>query len=508
MHSGNSVLHCKAVLAKHEYLMKSSALALSMLAPLAFAGSDKSAKSVAPVQEPSPWEITAAQGLSFSRGSSDNLLISTQLLASYFKGSDELYLGANYIWGETEGTTSANNLLAYATYNRLITDHFYIGAGSQYFRNPIADLDYRLSVTPHLGYRFIAEPGTLLGVEFGAGAAWEQQAGVKDEFPVFHFAQVFEHRLSSASRIYERVTYQPEVGDFNNALLIAEAGIATLLSKHWEISFGARNVTDFTPAAGREKNDFTLMAALRFSQGGYPDPVPVTARRTLKPGKVAIPPPAMGWNNALYTGIALAAGNSEALAYSLAFDSSYRSKSDEFFTSLIGNYGQANGNTSLQEIRNVTQYNLLAGPDSAFYYGLNSNFRHDDLNGLDYRWSPGAQVGAYLINTDATKLSLDVGPSWTWEESAFSSDSYFSLTLGQRFSVQLTKTLSIGESLVYTGEANDLGNGQLIISAFIEADLTDNISLRFTGSDINRVGGPEGLNQNEILVSGGIAVKF
>jgi hypothetical protein len=490
--------------------MKNKILALSLVAPLAFAGDAKSAKSVSlPEQkEPSPWEVTASRGLSFAKGKTDNILVSTQLLASYFKGSNELYLGSTYIWGETEGETSADNLLAYATYNRLLTDHLYVGAGAQYFRNPLADLDYRISATPHVGYRFIAEPSTLLSVEVGAGAAWEDKAGVKSDYPVFHFAQVFEHRISTASRIYERVTYQPEVGDFNNALLIAEAGISTQISKNWAVNFGARNVTDFSPAAGREKNDFTLMTSLSYSPIGYPDPVPVTARRTLKPGKVAIPPPALGWNNSLYAGFGLSSGNADTLATSLAFDSSYRSKENEFFFSTQGNYAETAGAVAVQELRNVTQYNILAG-DSPFYSGVNTNFRHDDVSGLDYRWSPGALVGAYLINSDSTKLSLDVGPSWTFESSAFApSSSEFSLTAGQRFSIQVSARWSIGQSLVYTAVADDLGNGQLMASAFVEADLTKHISLRFVATDINRIGGPEGLNGNELLLTGGMAVQF
>ena len=204
------------------------------------------------------WEVTAAAGLGLTSGNSDTLAVSAQLLATYVDDEREFYTGAEYFYGETDGEQTINNQRAYANYNRLLSDRFYLGLATEYYADDVAGLDYRVSAIPLLGYYVIKNDTTKLAFEAGIGYLFEDQ-GVADEYAAVRFGQRFELALSERTSIWENVVFVAEAGDFNNYTVTGEVGISTRLSDNWALRTVARNTYDGTPAAGADENDLARL---------------------------------------------------------------------------------------------------------------------------------------------------------------------------------------------------------------------------------------------------------
>lgn len=463
------------------------------------------AKAVAtPPPAENPWEVTAAAGLNLARGNSDNLLLNTEILASYLTLHDEVYLGASYLYGEDSGVVNNNAFRAYANYNHLLNDRLYLGLFSDFLYDELANVDYRVTAGPNLGYYVIKNDTTKLAFEVGAGYLWEKQ-GVADDYFILRFAQRFEHQLASRVKFVESVVYQPEAGDFGNYLLTAEAGLSFAISKHWALKTSVRDIYDSTPAAGAKSNDLAVLASLSYSLGGFAEEAPAK-RRTLKAEKKKAADPAKGWARTAALGFGLTRGNSSTLNVTGDFATVYRGAENELFFNLGGAYGEIEGDPNLQNVRSSVQYNRML--TERFYAGSSLSFLYDDIANLDYHVSPALLAGAYLVKNDTAKLSVDAGPAYVWQKVGGVTDNYFAIQIGEKFSLKLSDNLSFGQTLTYTPEIGDFSNFTLNAAAFIDVDISSNLSFRTGVTDIYDATPAAGSKKNDLLLTSGIAIRF
>lgn len=484
-----------------------SGLAFAVLAcgtPFFARAGDAAGGKVAAPPVQSPWEITAAAGLNLAQGNSDNLQLNAEILASYITLTDELYLGASYLYGEDRGTINNNAFRASANYNRLLTDRFYLGLFSDFLHDEVADVDYRVSAGPNLGYYLIKNDATKLALEAGAGYLWEKQ-GVKDDYFTLRFAERFEHKLSNRVKLVESVIYQPKADDFGNYILTAEAGLSFAISKHWAVKASVRDQYDSTPAAGRDANDLAVLASLSYSLAGFTEDAPA-ARRTLKPDKKREADPSMGWTNTASLAFGLTTGNSSTLNLTGEYATAFRSPTHELFFNVGGAYGEVDDATNLQNFRTRVQYNRLLS--DRLYAGASLAFLYDEIANLDYQVSPALLGGVYLVKNDTTKLSVDAGPAYVWKKVGGVKDDYFAIQFGEKLSIKLADNLSFGQSLSYSPDVSDFGNYTLSLAAFIDVDVTSNLSFRTGVTDIFDSTPAAGSKKNDFLLTSGIAVKF
>ena len=64
----------------------------------------------------------------------------------------EVLLFADYLYAETNSTSDADVFRAGAQYNWLFSERAYVGLRTNFLSDAIADVDYRLSLNPTLGY--------------------------------------------------------------------------------------------------------------------------------------------------------------------------------------------------------------------------------------------------------------------------------------------------------------------------------------------------------------------
>lgn len=472
---------------------------------LAGEASPKAVKSTVPPAPSNPWEITAASGVGLASGNSDNLNLSAQLLASYVDGPNELYLGADYFYAESLGLQTTNNLRLFTTYNRLLSDRLYLGGAAEYFTDDSAELDYRISAMPYLGYYLLKSDKVKLALEAGGGYLWENQ-GVSQDYWVLRFGQRLEWKLSDRISFWESISFVPEATDFDNHYLMAEAGLKTRLSDRWALRTFVRNTYDATPAAGREENDLSLIAGLSYALGGLPAEDAAPVRRSLKPAKAALTPPAMGWMRTAAVGFSLAQGNSDALLATADFLADYRSEENEMFLSAGGAYGESSGIQDVENARAAAQYNRLF--TERWYGALATRFLYDAISEVDYRITPRTALGYYFLRSDAVQLSLEAGPGYLWENVGGIDADYFTIEAVQKLTWKVTDTVSIGETIGWIGSPEDFNDYLILASAFVDVAISDRVSFRTAVTNTFDNTPAAGARSNDLILSAGIAVKF
>ena len=471
----------------------------------AAAGGAAAPLSVAPV---SPWELTGAVGYGMTSGNSDNLNLTARFLASYITPADEAYFGVDYIYGETDSVKAADNVHAYSTWNHTVGGPFYAGLMADAWYDSVADLDYRLNVGPNFGIYAIKNDTTTLAFEVSPGYLWEKQGGVKDDYFTVRFGQRFSHTLNNRVKFVESVSFVTEAEDWDNWYLVAEAGLNFRVNKNWSFNTFVRNLHDNTPAAGQESNDLAVMATISYALRGLADDAPAAAgRKSLKEKKAApAAAAAMGWTNTAAIGFALNSGNSDNMLVTGAYDAAFRSTGNEALFNVFGGYGETDSATSTQLLRAAAQYNRLFS--ERCFGGLGIGFLYDDIAEVDYRLSPAATAGYYLVKNDAATLSVEAGPSYVWEDVGGVSDSYFAIQAAEKLTWKLADGIALTQSVTFNTEAEDWENYLLIAAAALDFDVTEDLTFRTSVNSIYDNTPANGNEKNDLLLSAGMAVKF
>jgi putative salt-induced outer membrane protein YdiY len=227
------------------------------------------------------WETSAAAGATLTKGNSDTFLGTLSISSARKAERDEVLLGASATYGTTEKETTTTftgppavtitrdetetttaNANAFGQYNHLFTDRFYGGVRLDLLHDRIADVKYRVTVSPLVGYYLIKNPMTRLAVEAGPALIAEKVGDEKDEYVALRFAERFEHKFSDRAKIWQSVEYLPQVDDFQNYIVNAEVGVEAALTKQLALRAAVQDTYDNVPAPGRKKNDLKLITSL------------------------------------------------------------------------------------------------------------------------------------------------------------------------------------------------------------------------------------------------------
>jgi putative salt-induced outer membrane protein YdiY len=219
-----------------------------------------------------PWKGSAAVGVTLTRGNSDTLLATASAVAGKKWAHDELILGADGTYGETkdqttgENTVNANSIHGFVQYNRLFTDRFYGFARTEALHDEVADVRYRVALSPGAGYYFIKETNIDLCAEVGPGYVWERLGTNDSSFATLRLGEKFHYTLNDHVRLWQTAECSPQVDKFNNYVINAEIGIEADLTKKKDLTLRAflQDTYNNEPAAGREKNDARLVTAIAY----------------------------------------------------------------------------------------------------------------------------------------------------------------------------------------------------------------------------------------------------
>lgn len=72
-------------------------------------------------------------------------------------------------------------------------------------------------------------------------------------------AERFEQKFGNGARVWENAEWIPQVDDFKNWILNAEAGASAPIAKSLDVRLTIQDTYNNEPAAGRLKNDLRLL---------------------------------------------------------------------------------------------------------------------------------------------------------------------------------------------------------------------------------------------------------
>jgi putative salt-induced outer membrane protein YdiY len=222
------------------------------------------AQVTAPVETVPAWQTSAAAGLTLTRGNSDTLTATANILTQKKWDQHELTFGADATYGEDDGSKNSESLHGFGQYNRLFTERLYGYARVDALHDAVADVEYRLTISPGLGYYFIKNDQTRLSGEAGPAVIFEKQGNEETTYIALRVAERFEHQLNDRVRLWQSLEWLPQVDDFDNWILNAEVGVETQLTERLSLRVFAQDTYDNQPAAGRQENDLKMVTAVAY----------------------------------------------------------------------------------------------------------------------------------------------------------------------------------------------------------------------------------------------------
>jgi len=213
----------------------------------------------------SRWQNAVSVGLTLARGNTESMLFTADYLAQRKTPFDEYKIGLDGAYGDQDSKDTVNYYKAFGQWNHLFTDRFFGYMRADGLKDVIAEVDYRLTIGPGVGYYLLKAANTTLAVE--AGDAFEAQRldGQGDQtFDTVRFAERFEHKVNDHVRIWENVEILPQVDKFDNYIVNAEVGLEAALSKSFSLKTFLDDSYDHRPAPGKLKNDVRLVTALGY----------------------------------------------------------------------------------------------------------------------------------------------------------------------------------------------------------------------------------------------------
>ena len=225
-------------------------------------------------EPPKKWDSNITAGLTLTRGNSKNFLASIAAATKRSWLNDEALFGASAGYGETQSTvngskvdtTTDSYVRGFAQWNHLFTQKFYAGLRVSGDHDDVADLAYRVTVSPLAGYYFIKTTNSFLAAEIGPSYIQEKFFNQStDEYLALRIAERGEYKFKSGAKIWESVEYLPKVEDFSDYIINAEAGVSAPISKGFAVSLVIQDTFNTDPAPGKLQNDFKLIAGLTYT---------------------------------------------------------------------------------------------------------------------------------------------------------------------------------------------------------------------------------------------------
>lgn len=209
------------------------------------------------------WQTNVSLGFNLTRGNSDTLLINTNLQVEKDYSRDHWRFEIDGSYGETEDETTQKQAKALADYKHLVSDRAYFAFGGRANFDEVAEIDYRYSINPALGYFLVKDEKIKFNIEAGPSYVFEKLDGLTDDYLNARIADRFEWTISDSAKLFQSLEYYHSVEDADKFLITAELGIETLIVENLSLVLVAKDNYDNRPAEDTKKNDLEVIAALK-----------------------------------------------------------------------------------------------------------------------------------------------------------------------------------------------------------------------------------------------------
>lgn len=213
-------------------------------------------------QSTNHWDKSASLGLTVTQGNSDTVLVTGDVRATRKWTSDTADLGASFAYGENSSVKNNEVFRGFGQWDHLFTERFYGYVRAEALHDAVADVEYRVTLSPGVGYHFIKTDATKLSGELGPAVIFEKQGNRETSYFTARVAEKFDHKLSDRARLWESVEFLPQVDHVENFIVNSEIGVEASLTKKTSLRVYVQDTYDNEPAPGRKKNDLKLVSAI------------------------------------------------------------------------------------------------------------------------------------------------------------------------------------------------------------------------------------------------------
>lgn len=242
-----------------------SILATCLLACMGYpAGADDATTPAMETNAPPKWDVSADLGVTLTSGNSDTLLIAGGVLGKREWSKSLLELGFAGAYGEDTSVANVQTLRGWAQYNKDFAKDWYWLGRAEALHDGIADIDYRVTLSPGVGRRVINKEKTSLDVEAGVSYVLEYSGGTQSDYFALRFAEHFEHDFNDRVKLVQNFEILPQIDNLENYFFNFSIGVETAMSDKLSMTLTFFDTYNNIPAPGRESNDIKLIAGLRY----------------------------------------------------------------------------------------------------------------------------------------------------------------------------------------------------------------------------------------------------
>lgn len=211
------------------------------------------------------WDLSVSFGFNMTQGNISTNLLTAGVDARKEFGKNVFKFTFNGAEGEQESETTQRFVRSGLSYERLLSEKFYIGAGTSILADEIADVDYRSINNISAGYYFLKSDDLKFSMETGPAYIFEKLGGKKDDYAAVRIADDFMWKFSETASLFQKAEFIVNTEYADEFLVIARAGVQASLTSMLSLVLAIEDRFDNAPAVGRKKNDVIITSSLKVS---------------------------------------------------------------------------------------------------------------------------------------------------------------------------------------------------------------------------------------------------
>jgi len=228
-----------------------------------------------------------------------------------------------------------------------------------------------------------------------------------------------------------------------------------------------------------------------------------------QPPAPAAPPAPPPWTGNAGFGLSLNRGNTATTNLNASFEATHDPKTKRVWK-FKGLYlrGKTNGELAVDRLLLEGRYERALSKRVYAFGQL--QFIEDQFKDIDYLWAPSGGIGCKLVDTDATKFSIDGGFGVKFEKNPdldLRKDAVF--TSSDKIEHKLSKTATVTQGFSAIWKASDFGDALYTFTAGVAAGLTTRTQLKIELLDTYATRPPSAsVKENDVALLTALVYKF
>ena len=206
------------------------------------------------------WGTILDLSSTFSRGNTESQDANLQWRVDYKRGQHRYKSDFKVSREEEGGETIKEKDRLKIGYNRLYDNKWFFAIDSAVERDPIAELDRRVSITPAAGYTIWDDDLRTFNFQLGAGYAAAKSNGEDESTSNIDWKLELSYKLlDNEMTLFHRHNIYRNIGGRENAVLETETGVRYKLLGNLHVNVQANYDYDTKPADGSESKDLEVL---------------------------------------------------------------------------------------------------------------------------------------------------------------------------------------------------------------------------------------------------------